>query len=149
MTSSASRPAVLVLGVLLASLLGGCGFNDTLTSRGFIKEGDQICIDTLVKARIALHSRPGVTGSEFLSTLGSAYGAAAGRFRRLKIRSDDEAMRDRIVSGYSSFSTRFRAASRSSDLSLALPIFTDVSGLQRGMKDYGFQVCGGGGANTS
>src|SRR5206468_5685058 len=113
MTSSPSKTAMLVLGALLPSLLSSCGFSDTLTSRGFIKEGDQICIDTLVKAGVGLSSSQDVSGSQFLSTLGSAYGEAAAGFRGLEIRSDDEAMRDRVVAGYSSFADRFQNASRS------------------------------------
>lgn len=142
---------MLAVGVLLLTTLGSCGFNDTLTSRGFIKEGDQICIDTLVKARVRLHSRANVTGPEFLATLGAAYGAAAVQFRRLDIRSQDEPMRDRVASGYSSFSQRLRAASRAPlgsgvGATEARTVFVDASALQRSMKAYGFQACGGGGA---
>lgn len=139
---------MLAAGVLLVTTLGACGFNDTLTSRGFIKEGDQICIDTLVKARVGLHSRSNVTGPEFLATLGSAYGAAAAQFRRLDIRSDDESMRNRVVSGYSSFSRRLRAASDAplgTGASQAQAVFVDAAALQRSLKAYGFQACGGGG----
>lgn len=152
MIPSGNRNAAAALCLLVASLLGGCGFSDTLTSRGFIEEGDRICIDTLVRAGVGLSSRPDVSGAEFLGTLGSAYGAAATRFRRLEIRSDDEAMRDRVVAAYSSFAERFRAASRSAPTgagpSQGRGLFPDVSAQQRAMKGYGFQACGGGGGST-
>lgn len=141
---------MLALAVVLASVPGACGFSDTLTSRGFIEEGDQICIDTLVRAGVNLNSQASVSGSEFLATIGSAYGSAAGRFRRLQIRRDDEAMRDRVVTGYSSFSRRLRAAARGavpgSGSVEARRVFADAGALQRSMKAYGFQACGGGGS---
>jgi hypothetical protein len=150
MTSPSSNCAVLAVGVVLVSALAGCGFSDTLTSRGFIEEGDQICIDTLVKAGISLNDRATLSGSQFLATIGSAYGSAAGRFRRLQIRSDDEAMRDRVVAGYSSFSRRLQAAARSGvpggGSVEARRVFADASALQRSMKAYGFTACGGGGS---
>ena len=139
---------MFAVGVLLVTTLGACGFNDTLTSRGFIKEGDQICIDTLVKARVGLHAQANVSRSEFLSTLASAYGAAAARFRRLDIRSDDDAIRDRIVSGYASFSRRLRTAAEASLVSAtaqAQAVYVDAAALQHSLKSYGFLVCGGGG----
>jgi hypothetical protein len=147
MTSSACKTTVLALALLLASGLTACGFSDELTTRGFIKEGDQICIDTLVRAGVGLNAKPNVSGSRFLATLASAYGAAAARFRHLEVRSDDEPMRDRIVAGYSSFARRFHAAAQSpAGAAEARAIFADVSSLQRAVRAYGFQVCGGGGA---
>jgi hypothetical protein len=139
--------------LVIASALTACGFSDTLTSRGFIAEGDQVCVDTLVKTGLGLSSQRGVTGSEFLSALASAYGRAAARFRRLDIRSDDEAMRDRVANRYSSFSRRLQVASLDAAAGTNPPaarvVFSEISALQRQMKDYGFVVCGGGGAPGS
>jgi hypothetical protein len=147
MSSLPSKSVALALGLVVTSLLASCGFSDTLSTRGFVKEGDQVCIDKLVKTGIGLRSR-GLTGPEFLATLANAYGAAAGGFRRLDIPGRDESMRDRIVSGYQSGATGFLAASRASSpataSSQAAPVFADLAALQRQMRNYGFDVCGGG-----
>jgi hypothetical protein len=148
MTSPPSNCAVLALGLVLASIFGGCGFSDTLTSRGFIAEGDQICINTLVRTGVGFKTRPDITAREFLASLGSAYGKAAAGFRRLDTRHEDEGMRDRVVAGYSSFARRLGADARGPSTGMrfrASEVFSDASELQREMKAYGFRVCGGGG----
>jgi hypothetical protein len=148
MRSWSSKCAVLALSLALAPPLGGCGFSDALTTRGFIKQGDQICIDTIVSTGASLRSRGVLTGSEQLGLFAKAYGDAAVRFQKLEIRSEDEAMRDRVVNRFTSFSDRFRAGSRATEAAaraLSADVFSDISSQQAEMRTYGFNVCGGGG----
>jgi hypothetical protein len=141
--------ALLVVGISLTGFMGGCGFSDTLTSRGFIKEGDQICIDSLVRTGVAL--QPGLGIDRFLAALSTAYRNAARGFAQLDLREDDDPFRDRVVGVFGSASRRFEDASRRAVAgngaeAATAPIFADVTALEKDMKAYGFDVCGGGGA---
>jgi hypothetical protein len=131
----------------LTLLLAGCGFDDTLTRRGFVKAGDQICVETLARAGAELSTLNTVSGSTFLATIGSAYGQASARFRLLEIRDEDDSMRDRIVREYSSFSRRFSTASRSPAADQGgspevVALFSDTNALERDLRAYGFDACG-------
>jgi hypothetical protein len=129
-----------------AVLLASCGFNNELTTRGFIKDGDQICADTLVKTGLGFSST--TSQPDFFRALGNAYGDAATRFRRLEVRSDDDAMRDKIVDEFSSFSRRLDAgANGPSGSNEARQVFSDGATFQEQLKAYGFSTCGGGGGS--
>jgi hypothetical protein len=147
MTSGAGTRAALAAALALALALGACGFSDTLTSRGFVQEGDRICVDTLVRTGAGF-SRGEVPPPQFLGALAGAYRQAASRFGRLDVRSEDEEMRDSVVRAYSSFANRLQSAASAAATGAANPdnrVFADISAQQRQMKAYGFDVCGGGG----
>src|SRR3954465_15833450 len=112
MTATIRTTAALTLS-LVCVVIGSCGFNNELTTRGFIKSGDQICADTLVRAGLTFSST--TSQPDFLRALGSAYGTAAARFHRLQVRSDDDAKRDRIVTRFASFSRRLTSAASTND----------------------------------
>jgi hypothetical protein len=142
---SSRTTAVLMLSVA-AVLLASCGFNDQLTTRGFVKNGDQICADTLVKTGLGFSST--TSQPDFLRALGTAYGDAATRFHRLDVRSDDDAMRDKIVDEYSSFSRRLDSAANGAGGSKdARQVFSKGATFEGQLKAYGFATCGGGGGN--
>jgi hypothetical protein len=143
MASPLRTTAVLTLS-LISVLLSSCGFNDELTRRGFLKNGDQICADTLVKTGLGFTSA--TSQSDFLTALGIAYGDAATRFHRLEVRSDDDAMRDKIVTRFGSFSRRLDAAANGADGPIAVRrIFSDGAAFENELHAYGFATCGGGG----
>jgi hypothetical protein len=150
MTSGPGMRAALATALAVAAALSACGFSDTLTSRGFVKQGDQICVDTLVRTGVGLRSGEDVPPPEFLGALASTYGDAAARFQRLEVRTEDQETRDRVVDEYSSFSNRLqrgsKAAARGADAEAESgQVFSDISSQQEEMKTYGFDVCGGGG----
>jgi hypothetical protein len=142
-----NRGIVALIGVLAVTAVpGGCGFNDTLTTRGFISSGDQVCVTTFVRAGRFVTTHPEISGSEFLTHIGNAFGQAAPGFRRLPVRSEDEAMRDHVASSYASFARRLRTAARApttaSQAAQAGHVFSAISVLAREMRNYGFQACG-------
>jgi hypothetical protein len=143
-----NRALLLAAGMaILLSALAGCGFNDTLTTRGFIKAGDTICGQTL--ARTGAGFTPSTSQADFLRAIGRSYGAAARRFRALDVRSDDQPIRNKVVAQYTSFSRQLESAAGTADLARVRGVFADSTDLQLELKSYGFDTCGGGGGNPS
>jgi len=141
---AAHRIATVLAFGAICFLLGSCGFNDELTRRGFIKSGDQICVDTLVKTGLRFNAN--TSQPELLGAVGNAYGDAAARFRSLKVRSDDDPMRNKVVTRFTSFSNRLDAAAKgSAGAGEVESVFSQGAELEGQLKDYGFDVCGGGG----
>jgi hypothetical protein len=144
MPTTIRTSAALTLS-LICLALASCGFNDELTTRGFIKNGDQICADTLVKTGLGFNSS--TSQPDFLRSLGNAYGDAASRFRRLDVRSDDDGMRDSIVAHFGLFSRRLEAgANGTGDRADVRRVFAEGAIFENRLQDYGFATCGGGGA---
>src|SRR4051794_30642978 len=131
---SVPRKLTLLSLSLIALTLGSCGFNEELTSRGFIKSGDQICADTLVRTGLGFSST--TSQSDFLSALGNAYGDAAARFRRLDVRSDDDAMRDTIATRFAAFSRQLDAAATGGPTE-ARRIFAEGAAFEDRLRAYG------------
>lgn len=141
----------VLAAIALSAAASGCGFDDSLTRRGFVEEGDEICGQTVVRTAIELQSDPAAGQPEtetFLKSLARAYETAAEDFRELAIDDSDASMRDRIVSEFESISTglgRAAAATASGDPSgttEANQIFADARRTQAQFEDFGFDVCG-------
>ena len=137
--------------MVLVLITTGCGFDDALTRRGFVKEGDAICGQTVVSAAIELQSDPSsspATSNQFLGTIGQAYGSAAARFRELEVHEEDMVMKDHIVSEFTSISNGLSGAAASaasgdpSAATEANQVFVEARRTQQEIADYGFDICG-------
>lgn len=129
----------------------GCGFDDSLTRRGFVAEGDTICGRTVVRTAIELQGDGGASRPDTGTVLGSlagAYGRAAEGFRELAVDDDDGSMRDRIASEFESISRSLRSASEATasgdpaGTTEANEVFADAQESQRDFEAYGFKICG-------
>jgi hypothetical protein len=136
----------------LVLLLPGCGFNDQLTRRGFIRSGDLICAQTFIRTQVASREaaeqghRPPAT--QVIGSLATGYGQAASRLRNLDVSGDDAAMRDRMVGEFNRLSQELGAAARSpgGDAGAALAsvqAFTRAGPAIHSIQAYGFDLCGG------
>ncbi len=141
-----SSKGTLVFAMGAALFVSACGFDNALTSRGFLKEGDAICGETVFRTGVELDSRGSVGYTEFYGSLGDAYADAARRFEDLASREEDEDMQARTVSGFRRLSEELNAAS-SAD-SAAAPAagrdaFEQAERLFTQLRGYGFDLCGG------
>jgi hypothetical protein len=133
--------------------MAGCGFDDSLTRRGFISGGDGICADTIVRASVEFQAsgdQPAPGGTEaLLTTTSRAYAAAANGFGGLKPREDDEEMRDRVVARFDQTAREMAAAAESTAsgnagaTADARAAFVDLEAFAGELRRYGFELCGG------
>lgn len=139
------RLALAGIGSLVASALAvGCGFDDTLTRRGFIQEGDAVCGTTFVEATIALQSDTSIPQARGVQSLAAAYADASRRLSGLAVDDEDAAMRDRMEQGFRELAGDLEAASEGPDVQgAAVEAFARTRPLVVDIRDYGFVVCGG------
>ena len=145
---SKRRLGLMVLTAAVATTLTACGFNDSLTRRGFIKSGDSICGQTVLKTAVALRAQGGVVVAPgpYLMRLGQAYADAARQVDALNVMEEDAAMRDRMVRGFDSTAAGLKrmaghAASGGDIRAEATQVFTQAGMLLRPIRAYGFSEC--------
>jgi hypothetical protein len=146
---------VRISGLMAAAAISlaatGCGFDDKLTSRGFIEEGDRVCASAAGESYVDVQRslRRGAGDEQAIRALARGYGSIAAGVRELDVIDDDEAMRDALVERYGQASARIEEAARSAaagDPNAAADALTAVNDLQpftRSVRAYGFKVCGG------
>lgn len=146
------RSAAALAAAALAAGTSGCGFDDKLTSRGFVKAGDLLCGEAIGRAFIQAQSTPGGTSgldAEGIETLASGYAGIADGLRGLDIREEDEAMRDAMVARYTETANRIRAIASDAAAgdpaapAAAVAAIDDLQPFAAELRDYGFQACGG------
>jgi hypothetical protein len=134
------RAATAVAATTLAVVAAGCGFDDKLTSRGFIKAGDGLCNEALGRAFLATQSAGGLDAAG-IQTLASSYAGMADALNGLELREEDKEMRDSMVNRYNDTATRIRAAG--GDPTAAVAAIEDLRPFVARLRDYGFRICGG------
>ena len=137
--------ALVILGIVVAA----GAFDDSLTRRGFVLEGDKICGDTVVRATVELdRGREVVPQLEAIRLLSDGYSRATARLERLDVEDQDEAMRDRMVSEFERVASQLMAAATTSNdpvegRARAIVVYESLRPLAQELRDYGFAVCGG------
>lgn len=146
------RSAAALAAAAFAAGTSGCGFDDKLTSRGFVKAGDLLCGEAIGRAFIAVQQTPGGASgldADGIDTLASGYARIADGLRGLEIRDEDEAMRDEMVRRYAETASRIRATAADATAgdpaapAAAIAAIDDLQPFAAELRDYGFQACGG------
>jgi hypothetical protein len=140
--------ALVVLGIVIAVR----GFDDSLTRRGFVIEGDKICTDTVVRTIVEL-DRARTSGRivgqvQAIRMHSDAYSRAAARLEGLDLEDQDEAMRDRMVEDFERIASGLMTAAETSTgiaeaQTKAITAIAPLQPLGNELRDYGFAVCGG------
>jgi hypothetical protein len=125
---------LLCIGMLAAA---GCGFDDTLTQRGFIVEGDRVCGETIVAAA---GQTPGQTPT--LGNLAQGYQGAAQGFQELEPPEEDLELRDRIVEQFRRTGQGLQRLSTGGDPAAANRVFRQAAAFGQELQASGFTVCG-------
>jgi hypothetical protein len=129
----------------------GCGFDDRLTSRGFVEAGDTFCERAIGRSYIELQQAQGQasSGEEVIRTTGAGYATIAAELQNLELRDDDFAMRDAMVRRYKEAATQIDAAADRAargDAGAWPATIAIIDGLRpfaATLRGYGFRVCGG------
>jgi hypothetical protein len=140
-----------VVAAAVALTAAGCGFDEKLTSRGFVKAGDGLCNAALGRAVVATQSPGGASGldAEGVAALAQIYTGMAEALRSLELRDEDEAMRDEMVRRYGETGSQIRslaadaAAGDPSAPASAVAAIDELEPFSAELREYGFRVCGG------
>lgn len=141
-----------LLAVAVVLVIPACGFDDALTRRGFIEEGDGVCGETIVKTTIALEGGTGAApGGQrgALGLLADSYSKAAAGIGDLNVADEDVAMRDRIASRFEQAGARLKAvaddglAGDPQTQTEAGEVLGALAPFLAEVRDYGFELCGG------
>jgi hypothetical protein len=144
--------AVAVAATALATVTAGCGFDDKLTSRGFVAAGDHLCDVAIGRAFLATQDASRGAGgldAEGINTLATGFAAMAEGLRGLELREEDEAMRATMVGRYSQTANEIRAIAADAAAgdpgapAAAVAAMDDLQPLAAELRAYGFGVCGG------
>jgi hypothetical protein len=142
-----SPAAAALAAAALAAAVAGCGFDDKLTGRGFVKAGDLLCGEAIGRSFIAVQSTPGGASNldaEGVATIARSYARIADGLRGLELREEDDAMRDEMVRRYSETAEQIGAAA--GDPAGPVEVVVAIEELRPfapELRDYGFRVCGG------
>jgi hypothetical protein len=142
-----------VIAVTIAVLVAGCGFNDDLTRRGFVREGDSLCDAAIGRSFQQLQpaGQPGDPASEARSirALAAGYQSIATGLRKLKLAQRDAAMRTAMVGHYQAAAKQIDVAAASAAegdpgaRERALAVIRGLLPFAERVRAFGFQVCGG------
>jgi hypothetical protein len=144
--------AVALAATALAALMAGCGFDDKLTSRGFVATGDHLCDVAIGRAFLATQDAQQAAGgldAEGINTLATGFAAMADGLRRLELREEDDAMRARMVTRYSETANEIRAIAADAAAgdpgapAAAVAAMNDLQPFAAELRAYGFRACGG------
>jgi len=130
-----------------AGAIAGCGFDDSLTARGFVTEGDRICGETIVAAAFDLESAGGLAADPEggLDRLGVAYQDAGRRIAALDTHEDDDEFRQVMASELGEAGARLRGASTAGadDIEIeAANAFKQTGTFLDDLQQRGFRICG-------
>lgn len=144
-----TRLCCLVAAAVLSIAAAGCGFDDQLTPRGFIKEGDTLCAGALIKARTDAGAAASQGfGQEAIVALAQGYSTIADGLRKLDVADVDETMRDAMVKNYADTAARIRTAAASAGAgdpnaaNDAFRVIADIQPFLVTVREYGFKACG-------
>jgi hypothetical protein len=139
--------------VAAMSLAGpGCGFDDQLTSRGFITAGDSLCEEALGRSALLQQARAQgqpYSDEDVIRTLSNGYSSIAAGLRKLDLRDGDLEMRDAMVRRYEEAAARIDAAAGTASIGNpaameeAIAVIDGLRPFAATVRDYGFRVCGG------
>jgi hypothetical protein len=139
--------------VILSLTVTACGFDDQLTRRGFIQQGDSLCGEAIGRTAQVLQTTAGsadpVAEETAIRSLGDGYASIAGGLRKLDLADDDEAIRRRMVELYEGAAAELdsvageAAAGDPAARENALAVIDELRPFAGELRDYGFNVCGG------
>jgi hypothetical protein len=135
--------AAALAAATLTAAVSACGFDEQLTSRGFVRAGDGLCAEGLGRSFIAIQRTPGGAANldaEGIATIARSYAGVANGLRGLDVREEDEAVRDEMVRRYSE--TAEQIAGSADPVSVVVAI-EELRPFAAELRDYGFRVCGG------
>jgi len=135
--------AAALAAATLAAAVSACGFDEQLTSRGFVKAGDGLCGEGLGRSFIAVQSTPGGAANldaDGIATIARSYAGVANGLRELDVRDEDEAMRDEMVRRYGETAERIAGSADAVSVVVAIE---ELRPFAAELRDYGFRVCGG------
>lgn len=150
----AARGAAAAATAAILSYAGlACGFDDTLTRRGFIKAGDSLCSEAIGQTdelRRAGQGTDPASREATIDALGGGYSSVATGLRNLDLADSDTAMRDEMVARYRQAGAQIEAlagdaaAGDAEALGELTGLRNELLQFARTLRAYGFAVCGGG-----
>jgi len=134
--------AVSLAAAALAAAVSACGFDEQLTSRGFVKAGDGLCGEGIGRSFIAVQRSGGAANldSEGIAAIARSYAGVADGLRGLDLREEDEAMRDEMIRRYSETAEQIQGSTDPVSVVVAIE---ELRPFAAELRDYGFRVCGG------
>lgn len=134
--------AAALAAATLAAAVSACGFDEQLTSRGFVKAGDGLCGEGIGRSFIAVQRSGGAANldSEGIATIARSYAGVANGLRELDIREEDEAMRDEMIRRYDETAEQIQGSADPVSVVVAIE---ELRPFAAELRDYGFRVCGG------
>ena len=132
--------------------LAGCGFDDTLTRKGFVESGDALCGEAIGRAFLEIGDAPSTAAGldeEGIRTIAAGYSSIAAGVRELELREEDEAMRTAIANRYSETASQIDAAADDAAAgdpgapAAAIAAIEELRPFAAELRDYGFRACGG------
>ena len=134
--------AAALAAATLTAAVSACGFDEQLTSRGFVKAGDGLCGEGLGRSFIAVQRSGGAANldSEGIAAIARSYAGIADGLRGLDLREEDEAMRDEMISRYDETAEQIQGSADPVSVVVAIE---ELRPFAAELRDYGFRVCGG------
>jgi hypothetical protein len=134
--------AVALAAAALAAAVSACGFDEQLTSRGFVKAGDGLCGEGIGRSFIAVQRSGGGANldAEGIAAIARSYAGVANGLRELDVRDEDEAMRDEMVRRYGETAEQIEGSADPVSVVVAIE---ELRPFAAELRDYGFRVCGG------
>jgi hypothetical protein len=134
--------AAALAAATLTAAVSACGFDEQLTSRGFVKAGDALCGEGLGRSFIAVQRSGGAANldAEGIAAIARSYAGIADGLRGLDLREEDEAMRDEMISRYDETAEQIQGSADPVSVVVAIE---ELRPFAAELRDYGFRVCGG------
>jgi hypothetical protein len=138
---------------ILALTVAACGFDDQLTRRGFIQQGDSLCGEAIGRTFQVLQTTSGsadpAAEETAIRSLGTGYATIAGGLRKLDVADEDSMMRGQMVERFSQAAAELdslageAAAGDPAARENAIGVIDELRPFAGELRDYGFNVCGG------
>ena len=134
--------AAALAAAALAAAVSACGFDEQLTSRGFVKAGDGLCGEGIGRSFIAVQRSGGAANldAEGIAAIARSYAGVANGLRGLDVHDEDEAMRDEMVRRYGETAEQIEGSADPVSVVVAIE---ELRPFAAELRDYGFRVCGG------
>jgi hypothetical protein len=147
------RAATALTAAIISITVPACGFDDQLTRRGFIQQGDALCEEAIGRTFQVLQgtraSADPAAEETAIRSLGSGYATIASGLRELDLDDEDSMMRGRMVERYSQGAAQLdsvaddAAAGDPAARERAIDVIDRLQPFAQEVRDYGFNVCGG------